>query len=232
MNNIAVAIVEDNVDLLDDMVLNLSWRGIAPTAFADGAAFDATMVKDCPWNVLVLDLGLPGEDGLSIARRLRASHPLLGIIMLTARGSTADRIQGLTDGADIYMVKPVDMGELAAAIKAVSRRLHTAGDNTPAWRLDAIGMRLLSPDGKEIELSYLEASLLQMLAESPDHFCETNALVLAIGKNPEAYNPRALQVMLSRLRQKLGEESPLKAVRARGYIFAAKLALLPGRQPG
>lgn len=230
MNNIAVAIIEDNADLLDDMVLNLSWRGIAPTPFPNGAAFDASMVNDCPWNVLVLDLGLPGEDGLSIARRLHASHPLLGIIMLTARGSTADRIQGLTDGADIYMVKPVDMGELAAAIKAVARRLHTAGDSTPVWRLDPIGMRLLSPDSKEIELSYPEASLLQMLADSPDHFAETEALVLAIGKNPEAYDPRALQVMLSRLRHKLGDDPPLKSVRARGYIFAAKLALLPGRQ--
>jgi DNA-binding response OmpR family regulator len=75
--------------------------------------------------VLLLDLSLPGEDGLSIARRLRQSHPLLGIIMLTARSTVADRVKGLHAGADMYMAKPVDMGELAAAVQAVARRLAT-----------------------------------------------------------------------------------------------------------
>jgi DNA-binding response OmpR family regulator len=226
MNNIAVAIVEDNADLLDDLVFNLSWRGIVPTPFLNGAGFDAAMRDGRSWQVVVLDLGLPGEDGLSIARRLRASHPLMGIIMLTAHGSVADRIQGLTDGADIYLVKPADMGELAAAIKTVARRLPESALAPQVWRVDTVGMRLIDPDGKEIELSHSEIALVRALAQSPDHFCETDALVVAIGKDPHIYDSRALQVLLSRLRLKLGNESPLKAVRAKGYIFAAKLDLL------
>jgi DNA-binding response OmpR family regulator len=226
MNNIAVAIVEDNADLLDDLVFNLSWRGIVPTPFLNGAGFDAAMRDGRSWQVVVLDLGLPGEDGLSIARRLRASHPLMGIIMLTAHGSVADRIQGLTDGADIYLVKPADMGELAAAIKTVARRLPESALAPQVWRVDTVGMRLIDPGGKEIELSHSEIALVRALAQSPDHFCETDALVVAIGKDPHVYDSRALQVLLSRLRLKLGNESPLKAVRAKGYIFAAKLDLL------
>ncbi|MFZ4479478.1 MAG: response regulator transcription factor [Rhodoferax sp.] len=231
MKDIAVAIVEDNPDLLDDLMLNLSWRGCVLTPFANGAELDAAMQNGCPWNVLVLDLGLPGEDGLSIARRLRQSDPLLGIVMLTARGALADRIQGLTDGADMYLVKPVDMGELAAAIKAVARRLPDSVDAAPVWRLDTKGMCLFSPSGKQIDLTYSETSMIHLLAESPDHFSKTDALVQAIGRNPQAYDSRSLQVMLSRLRHKLGDESPLKAVRARGYIFAAKLDLVRRAEP-
>jgi DNA-binding response OmpR family regulator len=226
MSSIAVAIVEDNADLLDDLVLNLSWRGIVPTPFLNGASFSAALRAGASWRVLVLDLGLPGEDGLSIARRLRESHPLMGIIMLTAHGSVADRIQGLTDGADIYLVKPADMGELAAAIKSIARRLPESGFAPEIWRVDTVGQRLLDPGGKAIELSHSETAMVRALAQSPDHFCETDALVAAIGKDPHVYDSRALQVLLSRLRLKLGDESPLKAVRAKGYIFAAKLDLL------
>jgi DNA-binding response OmpR family regulator len=224
MNKIPIAIIEDNFDLLDDLVLNLSHRGIAPSGFCDGAAFDAAMKEGGNWSVLVLDLGLPGEDGLSIARRLRENDPVLGIIMLTARGDVSDRIAGLSDGADMYLVKPVDMGELAAAVKAVARRVPAAG-TADTWLLDAVNMKLSSPSGREIELTYPETQLINRLAQSPDHFGERDALIEAMGKNPNAYDPRALEVALSRLRQKLGEESPLKAVRARGYIFAAKLSL-------
>jgi DNA-binding response OmpR family regulator len=229
MSSIAVAIVEDNADLLDDLVLNLSWRGIVPTPFLNGAAFNAALRDGRSWQVLVLDLGLPGEDGLSIARRLRESNPQMGIIMLTAHGSIADRIQGLTDGADIYLVKPADMGELAAAIKSVARRIPETGSASPAWRVDTVGIRLIDPNGKATDLSYSEFALVRALAQSPDHFCETDTLVVAIGKDPRVYDSRALQVLLSRLRLKLGDESPLKAVRAKGYIFAAKLTLVSAR---
>ncbi len=226
MNPTVVAIIEDNADLLDDLVLNLSRRGMEPSAYVSGAEFDAAMEQGCPWRVLVLDLGLPGEDGLSIARRLRLSNPLMGIIMLTARGAVMDRIQGMEDGADQYLVKPVDMDELAAAIKTVARRIETLEDLTQAWRLDAVAMRLTSPNGDGIDLTLPETALLRSLAQSPHHFGERDALVTAMGKNPDAYDPRALEVTISRLRHKLGDDPPLKSVRARGYVFAASLILI------
>ncbi len=226
MNPTVVAIIEDNADLLDDLVLNLSRRGMEPSAYVSGAEFDAAMEQGCPWRVLVLDLGLPGEDGLSIARRLRLSNPLMGIIMLTARGAVMDRIQGMEDGADLYLVKPVDMDELAAAIKTVARRIETLEDLTQAWRLDAVAMRLTSPNGDGIDLTLPETALLRSLAQNPHHFGERDALVTAMGKNPDAYDPRALEVTISRLRHKLGDDPPLKSVRARGYVFAASLILI------
>ena len=222
MNPTVVAIIEDNADLLDDLVLNLSRRGMEPSAYVSGAEFDAAMEQGCPWRVLVLDLGSPGEDGLSIARRLRLSNPLMGIIMLTARGAVMDRIQGMEDGADQYLVKPVDMDELAAAIKTVARRIETLEDLTQAWRLDAVAMRLTSPNGDGIDLTLPETALLRSLAQNPHHFGERDALVTAMGKNPDAYDPRALEVTISRLRHKLGDDPPLKSVRARGYVFAKR----------
>ena len=232
MSEIAVAIIEDNLDLQDDLMLNLTRRGIACSAFASGEAFDAALKGDCPWTVLVLDLGLPGEDGLSIARRLRKTHPALGIVMLTARGTVDERIRGMNQGADVYLVKPADMNELAAAIRSVSRRVAAPAAAVPAWRLDPLGLKLFSPGGCAIQLTHPESSLIRMLAESPNHFGERDALVAAMGKNPAAYDPRALEVTLSRLRHKLGDDPPLKAVRSRGYIFTAMLVVLAAsKQP-
>ena len=135
-----------------------------------------------------------------------------------------DRIQGMDDGADLYLVKPVDMDELAAAIKTVARRIGTLAHLAQAWRLDAISMQLLSPSGEHIELTMPEAALLRALAQSSDHFGERDALVLAMGKDPDAYDPRALEVAISRLRLKLGDDPPLKAVRARGYPTSGGLS--------
>ena len=137
-----------------------------------------------------------------------------------------DRIQGMEDGADQYLVKPVDMDELAAAIKTVARRIETLEDLTQAWRLDAVAMRLTSPNGDGIDLTLPETALLRSLAQNPHHFGERDALVTAMGKNPDAYDPRALEVTISRLRHKLGDDPPLKSVRARGYVFAASLILI------
>ena len=138
---LTVAIVEDNADVLDDVLFNLGRMGFQASGFTDGAALDAALATGQVWPVLVLDLGLPGEDGLSIARRLRQSYPAVGIIALTARGRLDDRVAGLNEGFDLYLVKPVDMVELAAAIRAVARRVTQIGLTTPQWRLNPLVSR-------------------------------------------------------------------------------------------
>jgi DNA-binding response OmpR family regulator len=227
MKNIPVAIIEDNEALRTALTLNLSNRGITPSAFSDGAAFDAAMKNGCPWSVLVLDLGLPGEDGLSIARRLRKSHPDLGIVMLSGRSAVAERIEGRMEGADVYLVKPAESDELEAAIKSIARRLaQSKRTAAPAWVLNTIEMQMTSPSGKTVELNHTETLLLQTFAQSPNFMCASDALVLAIGKMPATYDPRSLKVMVSRLRSKLGEDSVIKFTKPRGYIFAGEISLV------
>lgn len=224
--HVTVAVIEDNLDLRECVVLNLEARGIATSAFADGASFDAALQGGGVWQVLVLDVGLPGEDGLSIARRMRTSHPELGIVMLTALGTVDDRIIGMNIGADIYLVKPASMDELAAAIQAVARRLAQTASDALAWHLDTTLMTILSPDGAKTQLSYGETAIFQVLARDPDHFGARDDLVAAMNKRPEVYDPRAFEVTMSRLRRKLGTAAPLKSVRNRGYVFAARLIIL------
>jgi DNA-binding response OmpR family regulator len=226
IKNIPVAIIEDDVLLRQAMVLNLSQRGMAPSAFSDGAAFDAAIQDACPWRVLLLDLGLPGEDGLSIARRLRKSRPELGIIMLSGRGALAERVEGMREGADIYLVKPVEADELEAAIRSVARRLDQAKAPARTWLLNAVDMQLIAPTGNAITLNYTETQLLQTFGQSPDCICGLDALILAIGKEPATYDPRALKVMISRLRKKLGDKALIKSTYACGYVFAGKISLL------
>ena len=228
---IAVAVIEDNLDLRDCVLLNLEARGFATSAFADGAAFDSALRNGAVWQVLVLDVGLPGEDGLSIAKRMRASHPALGIVMLTARGTVDDRIVGMNIGADIYLVKPASMDELAAAIHAVARRLAQTASDALTWRLDTTLMTLQPPDGAKIQLTYSDTAVLKTLAQSPDHFGARDDLVAAMDKRPEVYDPRAFEVAMSRLRRKLGPAAPLKSVRAKGYAFSARLIVLTQERP-
>lgn len=218
---IRVAIVEDNLDLLDDLQFNLRQLGLAAVGFPDGTTLGAVLAAGMLWDVLVLDLGLPGESGLSIARRLRTTCPAMGIVMLTARSGIADRIEGLEQGADIYLTKPVDMRELAAAITAVARRVGQIPREMQHWRLDQLCRQLRRPDGRLFDLTNAELCILLALVEASPAAVPRDRLISALGKNPVTYDPRALEVTISRLRQKLGDESPLKAARGLGYVFAA-----------
>lgn len=226
---LAVVIVEDNAGLLEDLLHSFTRRGFDATGFADGSALDAALADGARWQVLVLDLGLPGEDGLSIARRLRRSHPDLGIVMLTARSAVDDRITGLNVGADIYLTKPVDLNELGAAVAAVARRVGQAASPSGAsahWQLDSARMLLLRPDGDAIELTISEVQLLQTIAVSPDRTANRDELIRGLGRDPLSYDEHTLEVMVSRLRHKLGDRAPLRAVRGKGYAFTAPLRLL------
>lgn len=222
---LSVAVVEDNADLLDDLLFNLRYRGFDASGFPDGAALDMALDGGQGWSVVVLDLGLPGEDGLSIARRLRQTRPALGILALTARGRVGDRIKGLEEGFDLYLVKPVDMDELAAAIRAVARRVAPVDTTTPIWHLDPRGLSILCPDGERLALSLHELRLLEALARASGQPVAREGLVQAMGKDPQAYDPRALEVTFSRLRMKLGGQGLISSVRGQGYRFSGRIVL-------
>lgn len=223
---LSLAVVEDNPDVLDDLLFNLRRQGFEVAGYPDGAALDAALAQGHDWTVLVLDLGLPGEDGLSIAHRLRQTHPALGIIALTARGRLQDRVEGLNTGIDLYLVKPIDISELAAAIHAVARRVNQLRVHVPIWRLEPDGYRLVRPDGETITLTVTEFRILHVLACAHAEPVHRDELIRAIGRKPDAYDPRALEVTVSRLRGKLGHQSPLRAVRNQGYRFVADLRVV------
>lgn len=223
---IHVALVEDHAPLREEIAFLLEHQGYRVSPCADGATLDTLLaVEGC--DVVVLDVGLPGEDGFSIAERLRPiAH--LGIIMLTARSTLEDRVRGLRGGADAYLVKPVDSRELAAVIESVVRRLPEPDEEADAWQLRAGGRRLLAPDGTIIELTHAEAALLNRLAADAPHPVPREELMKATVGAPLGTDSRRLEVALSRLRMKIINRvpdirSPLRAARGKGYAFVAPI---------
>ncbi len=183
-------------------------------------------------DLLILDIMLPGKDGLTICRELRASQSI-PIIMLTARGDPTDRVVGLEIGADDYLAKPFDVRELEARIKAVLRRLPTKGESGNShcratlvfegWRLDARQRQLHSPEGAEVDLTTGEFDLLQVFAERPQRVLSRDQLLdLARGRDAAPFD-RSIDIQVSRLRRKIefDPQAPelIKTVRGGGYLF-------------
>ena len=227
-----VLIVDDDLRLRDLLTRYLSDQGFAAEAVVDGAGLDKRLEREHS-DVLVLDLMLPGEDGLSICRRLRAAGSEMAIIMLTAKGDDIDRIVGLEIGADDYMPKPFNPRELVARIHAVLRRRSPAPPpGAPALAEASVtfgscvldlARRSLSRDGQDIGLTTGEFALLKVLVEHPRQPLSREKLTeLARGRGHEPFD-RAIDVQVSRLR-KLVEEQPseprfIQTVWGFGYVF-------------
>lgn len=228
-----VAVVDDNPDILEDVVFHLERAGFVVRACRDGAELDRCFAEPAGERpaVLVLDIGLPGEDGLKIAARMRKEHDGLGIVMLTARGHVDDRIAGHYAGADNYLSKPVDMKELVAVVAARVRALPPVqdADHPAAWRLLTRDWRLVAPTGPSVSLTGSEWRVMQTLALAPDHQVGRDALIEALGQPLEEYGDRRLETLMSRLRRKFKTvdetEGLLRSVRSQGYRFSAPLLM-------
>lgn len=224
---IRVGLVEDNADFRAEVAFHLRRAGLAVVLESDGGDLDAQLARH-PCDLLVLDLGLPAEDGLSIATRLRHRQPGLGIVMLTAWSELSDRLTGLAQGADAYLVKPVDMRELVAVLLSLHRRLATPPASAPGtWRLVPATLELRSPQGTAVSLTVIELALLRQLATVAPEPVPRRALAAAIGHPELDFDDRRLEVHFSRLRRKLdtafAEQDLIRAARGRGYLFAAPL---------
>jgi DNA-binding response OmpR family regulator len=179
--------------------------------------------------VLILDLNMAGEDGISIAKRMRISSPEVGIVMLTARVQSIDKQNGYQSGADVYMTKPARPAELVAALRNLLARLAPHVKQTP-WILDTTLLTIRFQQTSTITLTSAEAKLLKILALN--HACveiEELQLVLEHQSEDAAKNKLRLEVLISRLRGKLspymGEFNPIKSVRGRGYQLCMPLAI-------
>ena len=227
-----IVVVEDNEDLLDEVVFHLERQpDYAVYAARDGRELDACLAAH-PVEVVVLDLGLPGEDGVDISRRLHR-NTALGIVMLTARGTLDERIVGLQTGADAYLVKPVDMRELVAVIESVHRRLCHCAEPLPAdeeeqcWVFYPLRWQVRAPDGQMHGLTAAESRILHVLAESGGQTVSRQSLVAVEGLAALDFDYRRLESTISRLRRKLSRDgqSPLRAARGLGYAFTDRLRI-------
>jgi len=228
-----ILIVDDQREICDLVQEYLSGEGYRTSTAQSGAEMRRVMAQS-PVDLVILDLMLPGEDGLTLARSLRQDLPNVGIIILTGRGEIVDRIIGLEMGADDYLPKPFHLRELLARVKAVIRRASSAGAERQSgsprskarfagWHLDLASRELFSPAGKEIRLTTGEFDLLAAFVNNANQVLSRDRL-LDLARNREA-GPfdRTIDVQVGRLRRKL-EDDPqrptmIKTVRGSGYIF-------------
>ena len=226
-----IVVVDDEEDIRETLKEYLELQGFRVTS-ADGAVELRRLVETESFDVALLDINMPGEDGLSLARYLRESSEI-GILMLTAAGDTVDRIVGLEMGADDYMVKPFDLREVLARVKAILRR---AGRTSPRADdpgpervrfgeriLDLDAHKLYEADGAEIRITAMEFDLLKAFAEHPNRVLNRDQLLeYAHHRSWEPFD-RSIDIRVAHIRRKVERDSTkpevIKTVRGAGYIF-------------
>lgn len=224
---IRILICEDHTDIREILCLGLEKLGFQTAAVPDGTALESTLAAFAP-RVLLLDLSLPGEDGLSIAQRIRQTHPALGLVMLTARGQLTERVEGFACGADLYFVKPVDLVELATAIRNLVARLPPPPAEKP-WTLRHARSCLVTPGSVEVALSLNELRLLESLFERPGEPVSRTDILRQLGVAPHPEAEHRIEALASRLRKKValrapGEPLPLTPRHGEGYAFLGRVA--------
>ena len=224
----SLIVVEDNETLRSELVLYLSEEGFSVRGVGSGEELSQA-IEAQPTDILILDLNLPEEDGISITRRIRRSLPTVGIILLTARVRSTDRLEGYASGADVYLTKPTRPEELVAVVTNLFARLNVGTGPLP-WQLDMAGLMLHSPEGAMIELTGTEARLLKELAVN-GQFLDHATLLLRFGNTDqsEKVNKARIEVLISRLRSKLGAHISsgfdIKALRGQGYQLGVVLVI-------
>ena len=228
-------IVDDDRDIRRLMVELFEENGFRATVLASGAALPGHLAARS-FDLVILDIMLPGEDGLALCRRIRATSSL-PIIMLTARGAETDRVVGLEMGADDYVAKPFGPRELVARVRALLRRTRETGDaqGMPAkprmsrmrfdgWRIELARRELRMPDGTLVSLTGTEFDLLVVLAErAPDVVSRDHLFDRLRGRAGSPFD-RSIDVSISRLRRKIEpipeEPCMIRTVRSNGYVFS------------
>ena len=215
-----IVLLEDEIELREEVAAFLQKRGWRVTQAGSVAEFSQCLAQA---DFAIIDVMLPDGSGFEAATQLRQQRPGCGIIMLTARSATTDKLQGFYGGADHYMVKPVKLLELAAVIDALSRRVVSN------WRLLEQARQLVAPQGAILVLSALEMSLCQLFAKQPGQTVTRRQIAEAFGHDWLDFDQRRLDTLVSRLRQRWRAsadfELPLKTEHREGYSFASLITL-------
>jgi DNA-binding response OmpR family regulator len=231
-------VVDDDESVRTMLLEYLDSHGYAVRAVADGAAMRAALEEDLP-DLVLLDLRLPGEDGLTLARYLR-EHFDVGIVMVTGSADVVDRVVGLELGADDYIAKPFDPRELLARLKSLLRRVEgrgapgrgkAAGGARAAANtvrvgqctLDLSAHRLLDAQGEEVALTSMEFDLLRVFSEHPNQVLSRDQLLTHTRNREWEPFDRSIDIRIARLRKKIepDPEKPryIKTIRGAGYLF-------------
>jgi two-component system, OmpR family, response regulator len=239
-----ILIVDDDREIRELVSGYLKKNGLRVTVAADGRQMRSFLEADRV-DLIVLDVMMPGDDGLVLCRELRAGkHKSTPILMLTARSDETDRIIGLEMGADDYLIKPFAARELLARIKAVLRRTRMLPPNLQvtevgqlltfgAWQLDTTMRHLLDEDGTAVALSGAEYRLLRVFLDHPQRVLSRDQLLnLTQGREAELFD-RSIDLLVSRLRQRLRDDARepayIKTVRAEGYVLAMPVEITTAR---
>jgi len=218
-----ILVVEDDVQLARQIASALTETGHDPTVVHDGErALDKTKQK--PFDLIVLDVMLPGIDGFEILRHLRSEHMASRVLMLTARGELKDRVTGLQLGADDYLPKPFAMRELVARVNALGRRYpEEPGLNL---RVGDLTLDLATHDlhrgAKLIELSPREVNLLKVLMREPGRVFTRTELCERVWEHSHEYDTKLVEVFIGRVRRKIGDPPLIHTVRHVGYTIDAR----------
>lgn len=234
MTSVPHVLIVDDEPAIRDLIRNyLGRHGLEISVASDGHEMREQMARKHV-DLVLLDLGLPGEDGLALTRHIR-SHSNVGVIIVTGSGESVDRIVGLELGADDFVGKPFDLRELLARVRSVLRRTASAAEPDVSsrhhelrfggWRLDTQGRRLFNTDGTEVEITTGEYDLLCVFVENPNKVLSRDQLLQATRNRDAGPFDRAIDMQITRLRRKI-EVDPdkpalIKSVRGAGYIFTA-----------
>nr|WP_315595410.1 response regulator [uncultured Cupriavidus sp.] len=240
-----VLIVDDDREIRELVSTYLTKNGLRVTMAPDGRHMRQFLEANTV-DLIVLDIMMPGDDGLVLCRELRASkHKATPILMLTARDDETDRIVGLEMGADDYLTKPFAARELLARIKAVLRRTRMLPPNLQIseagqmlafgeWQLDTTARHLIDRDGTIVALSGAEYRLLRVFVDHPQRVLNRDQLLnLTQGREADMFE-RSVDLLVSRLRQRLNDDARepgyIKTVRSEGYVFAMPVEIKEARQ--
>ena len=215
-----ILVVEDDAGLARRIASTLTEAGHHPIVVHDGEkALDQT--KANPFDLIVLDIILPGIDGFEVLRHLRAQHLASRVLMLTARGEVKDRVTGLQLGADDYLPKPFAMGELVARVNALGRRYP----EEPALKLRVGDLTLdlasheVHRGSRHIHLSARELMLLKVLMREPGRVFTRTELCERVWEHPHEYDTKLVEVFIGRLRRKISDPPLIHTIRHVGYTI-------------
>jgi DNA-binding response OmpR family regulator len=215
-----ILVVEDDAGLARRIASTLTEAGHNPIVVHDGEkALDKT--KATPFDLIVLDIILPGMDGFEVLRHLRAQHLASRVLMLTARGEVKDRVTGLQLGADDYLPKPFAMGELVARVNALGRRYP----EEPALKLHVGDLTLdlasheVHRGSRHIHLSARELMLLKVLMREPGRVFTRTELCERVWEHPHEYDTKLVEVFIGRLRRKISDPPLIHTIRHVGYTI-------------
>lgn len=224
-----VLTVEDDSAIRRGIVDALRFVGFDTLESGDGDE-GLHLALEREFDLLLLDLVLPGRDGFEILQEVRRMRPTLPVVILTARGEEADRVRGLRDGADDYVVKPFSVSELLARVEAVLRRCpqrpnNLESVNIPAGKIDLRRREVRFDDGCRAELSEREAELVRYLANHAGRAVSRDELLANVWRiSPKGISTRTIDMHVARLREKLRDDPAcplvLMTVRGKGYMFS------------